>query len=98
MECQALGSIKGKIALLAEDGRLLEHVVVRTRVGLVPVAGPASGPLARMVGGIIGVVATITFVTPIAAVDEPGDGGASFIMIVRLEKDDLVFSVGSTED
>ena len=84
MERQALGPVKGQMALLADGRGLLEHVVIRTRCGLVPVAGPASGPLAGVVRCIIGVVATITFRAPIAAIDEPGDGGTPLVMIIRL--------------
>ena len=98
MECQALGSVKGKIALLTDDGRLLVHVVVRAWSGLVPVASPASGPLAGVIGRIIRVVATVTLMAPIALVNEPGDGGAPLVMIIAFEQDDLVFSVGATED
>ena len=98
MERQTLGTIKGKMALVAEDGGLLVHVVIRTGCGLVSVAGPASGPLAWMVSSIIIVIAAIALVAPIALIDEPGNGGTPLVMIVRLEKDDLVFCVGSTEN
>ena len=98
MKLETVGSIKGKITLLADDGRLLVHVVVWTWSGLVPIAGPASGPLAGMIGSIIRVVATVTLMAPIATIDEPGNGGTPLVMIVRLEQDDLVFSVRATEN
>ena len=65
MECQALRAVKGKIALLADDGRLLEHVVVRAWCGLVPVAGPASSAFAGMVSRVVLVETAITFMAPI---------------------------------
>ena len=83
---------------MADDGGFAEHVVVRAWRWLVPVAGPASGPFARVVRCIVGVVTTVALVAPIAAVDEAGDGGTPLVMIVRLENDDLVFSVGATEN
>ena len=97
MKCQALGAVKGQVTLLADDGRLLEHVVIRTRIRLVSVAGPASSAFARVVGCIIMVIATVALVAPIALVNEPSDGGTPLVMIVRLEKDDFTFSVRSTE-
>ena len=97
MECQALRTIKWKIAFIADDGGLLVHVVVRTWCWLVPVAGPASGPLARVVCRIIVVIATVTLVAPIALIDEPTDGGAAFIVLVAFEKDDFSVCVRSTE-
>ena len=97
MERQALGAVKGQMALVADDGGLLVHVVVRTWVGLVSVARPASSTFAGVVSGIIMVIATVTFMAPIALVDEPSDFGTAFIMCVTFEKDDLVFSVRSPE-
>ena len=85
------------MTLVAEDGGLLEHVVIRAWCWLIPIAGPASGPLAGMIGRIIRVVATVTLMAPIATIDEPGNGGTPLVMIIRLEKDDFSFSVRSTE-
>ena len=51
-----------------------------------------------MVGRIVRIVAAVALVAPITAVDEPGDGGAAFIMIIRLEKDDFFLCVRSAED
>ena len=97
MERQALGAVKGQVTLLADDGRLLVHVVVWTWCWLVSVAGPASSAFARVVGCIIRIVATVTFMAPIALVDEPGDGGAPFKVLVAFEKDDFSVCVRSTE-
>ena len=98
MECQALRAVKGQIALVADDGGFAVHVVVRTGCWLVSVAGPASGPLTGVVGSIIMVITTVALVAPIALVNEPCDGGAPLVMIIGLEKDDLVFGVWATED
>ena len=97
MECQALRTIKWKMAPVADDGGLLVHVVVWTRIGLVSIAGPASSAFAGVVGCIILIIATVTFMAPITAVDEPGDGGTPLKVLVAFEKDDLVFSVRSAE-
>ena len=97
MERQALGAVKGQVTLIADDGRLLVHVVVRARSGLVPVTGPASSAFARVVRCIILIVTAVALVAPIALVNKPADGGTSFIMCVTFEKDDLVFSVRSAE-
>ena len=97
MECQALGAVKGKITLLADGVRFLEFIIVRTWSGMVSIAGPASSPLAGMVSRVVVVVTAITFRAPIAFVDETFYGGAPLVMIVRLENDDLVFSVRSSE-
>ena len=82
MECQALGPIKGQMALVADDGGFAELIVVRAGCGLVPVTRTTSSPLARMVCGIVVVIATVALVTPIALVDEPSDGGTPLVMIV----------------
>ena len=37
MECQALGAVKGQMALVADGDRFLEFIIVRTWSGLVPV-------------------------------------------------------------
>ena len=97
MERQALRAVKREIALLADGGGLLEFVVVWAWIWLVSIAGPASSPLTGVVGRIIGVVTTVTLRAPIAFVDEACNGGASFIMGVTFEKDDLVFCVRATE-
>ena len=85
MERQALGAVKGKMALLADDSGLLEHVVIWTGCWLIPIAGPASGPLARVVRCIIMVIATVTFMAPIAFVNEAGDFGAPLKVLVAFE-------------
>ena len=97
MERQALGTVKGQVTLVADDGRLLEHVVVWAWIGLVSVAGPASSAFARVVGCILVLETTVALVAPIAFVDEPGDGGTPLVMIVGLEKDDFSVCVRSTE-
>ena len=98
MECQTLGAVKGKITLLADGVRFLEFIIVRAWCWLIPIAGPASGPLAGVVRCVVVVETAIAFMAPIATIDEPGDGGTPLVMIVRLENDDLVFSVGATEN
>ena len=97
MECQALGAVKGQVTMLAEDGGLLEHVVVRTGCWLIPVARAASGAFAGVIGGIVRIITTVTFVAPIALIDEPSDFGAPLKVLVAFEQDDLVFSVRSPE-
>ena len=97
MECQALGAVKGQMALLADDGGLLELIVVRTWGWLVSITGPASSAFAGVVGRIVVVITAITFRAPIALVDETFYGGASFIMGVTFENDNLVFCVRATE-
>ena len=97
METQTIGTIKGQVALVADGVRFLEFIIVRTWSGLVSIAGPASSPLAGMVSRIVLVITAITFRAPIAFVDETFYGGTPLVMIVRLENDDLLFSVGATE-
>ena len=90
MECQALGAVKGQMALVADDGSLAELIVVRAWCGLVPVAGPASSAFARMVGRIVRVVAAVALGAPITSVGEASEGGAPLIMMLTLENDDGV--------
>ena len=97
MERQALGAVKGQVALVADDGGLLVHVVVWAWSGLVSIAGSASGTLARVVGCIIVVIATVTLVAPIALVDEPSDGGTPLKVLVAFEKDDFSVCVRSAK-
>ena len=54
MESQALGTIKWKIALVADGGGLLELVVVRARVWLITVARATGSPLAGVDGTLVG--------------------------------------------
>ena len=84
MERQALRAVKGQIALLADDGGFVVHVVVRAWCGLVTVTRTTGGPFARVVGSIVVVITTVALMAPIAFVNKPGDFGAAFIMIVRL--------------
>ena len=84
MERQALRAVKGQIALVADDGGLLVHVVVWTRIRLVPVAGPASSAFAGVVGRVVLIIATVAFVAPITLIDETSNGGAALIVLIRL--------------
>ena len=68
------------MALLADDGGLLELVVVWTRVGLVSIAGPASSTFAGVVGRVVVVITAVALVAPITFIDEACNGGASLIM------------------
>ena len=97
MERQALGAVKGQVTLIADDGGLLEHVVVRAWSGLIPVAGSASSAFARVVSSVVVVETAITFMAPIAAVDEPGDGGAPLKVLVAFEKDNFLVCVRTSE-
>ena len=82
MERQALRTVKWKMALVADGGGLLEHVVVWTRIGLVPVARAAGSALAGVVCSIILIIATVALVAPITLIDEASDGGTPLVMIV----------------
>ena len=97
MKRQALGAIKWKIALVADGGGLLLFIIIGAWIGLIAVAGPAGSPLAGMISGVVVVITAVALVAPIAFVYEAGDFGASFIMGVRFQQDDFLFSVWATE-
>ena len=98
METQAVRSVKGEMTLVAGCGGFLEPVVVGAGVWVIPIAGPASGTLAGMVGGIVGVETTVALVAPIGLVGEASDGGTPLIMMVTLQQHDGMRGVRSTEN
>ena len=51
-----------------------------------------------MVGCIILIITAVTFMAPIAAIDEASNGGTPLIVLIRLEKDDFFLCVRSAED
>ena len=96
MKGQAMGTIEGEVALIADGGGLLLFIIIGARIGLVSVTGPTRGAFAWMVSRVVVVIATVALVAPITLVDEASDGSAPLVMGVGLEQDDFMISVWAT--
>ena len=80
MKCQAMGTVKREIALVADGGGLRHSIVVWTWCWLIPIARATSCPFARVVGRIVMVIAAVALVAPITLIDEASEGGATLKM------------------